>query len=146
MNTMVTDRRQSDAVRNWSAWDMARLLFHWVAAGAAVAVIGSLFLLTQILPGETVPILISAFAMLGIGLAGFYLWALAVGLPEIRRTFYGPMPLWSRGRRQKVQTPWFDHNGTMLWQHDGRGGWMRKVDVASAVPEAAEQMTDHAYH
>jgi len=139
MSTIYSDRQQSDETTAWSAWDMARLLFHWLVAGAAIVMIGSLFLLTQIFPGETVPILISAFAVLGIGLAGFSLWALAVGMQTVRHTFYGPVPTWLRQRRQKVPSPWFDHNGKMLWQRDPRGVWVRKVDVVSGMANPAGQ-------
>jgi hypothetical protein len=133
VSTMQTHRRPYGAAGSSSAWELARLLFNWLVAGAAIVLIISLFLLTRSFPRETVPILISAFAMLGIGLAGFWLWALAVGLPEIRRTFYGPIPMWTRRWRQKSAAPWFDHNGTMLWQRDGRGKWVRKVDSTSGL-------------
>jgi len=138
---MYSDRQQSDAAGSWSAWELTRLLFHWLFAGAVIVLICSLFVLAQIVPGETVPILISAFAVLGIGLAGFCLWALALGLPSVHRFFYGPLPVWPRKRGQKAVTPWFDHNGTMLWQSDGRGGWVRKGDVAAHMASHGEPTT-----
>jgi len=129
MSTMFSDRQDFDSAKSWSAWELARLFLHWVIACAAVVLIGTMFFLAQIFPSEMVPILVSAFALLGLGLASFCLWALAVGMQTVRRVFYGP---WSRNRREKVSTPWFDRNGAMLWQRDGRGGWVRKVDVVSS--------------
>ena len=145
MNTMYSHRRQSGETRLWARWELARLLLHWVAAGAAIFLICSLFLLARRYPGETIPILICAFAMLGIGLAGFCLWALAVGLPTIRESFYGPVPMWLRQRRQKLAAPWFDQNGTMLWQRDGRGGWVRKVDIASGMGGTAGREASNGF-
>jgi hypothetical protein len=143
MNTMYSARQQSGGARSGVAWELARLLFHWLVACAVIVLICNLFLLTEIFPGEAVPILISAFAMLGIGLAGFCLWALAVGMPTVRSTFYGPLPLWLRQRGQKTPAPWFDSRGAMLWQRDDHGGWVRKPDVASETPaEAAPAATN----
>ncbi len=144
MSTLYSDRQQSDAAGSWSAWELARLFFHWLVAGSVISLIVSLFVLAQIIPGETIPIMISAFAMLGMGLAGFCLWALAVGLPTVHRFFYGPLPAWPR-KRQKVTTPWFDRNGTMLWQRDGRGVWVRKVDVAPRMAGHGEPTTPNGF-
>ena len=139
MTTMYSDRRHSDGENGWSSRVFIRLLLHWLMAGAVIVSIVSLFLLIRVLPGETIPILISAFALLGIGVCGFCLWALAVGMPAVRRSFYGPTPVWSRNRRQKPVAPWFDHTGKMLWQRDGRGVWVRKADVAPRLGGSAEQ-------
>jgi len=145
MSTTYSDRRLSDEEDAWSPWEMARLLFHWLGVGAAIVLIGSLFLLSRIFATETVPILVSAFAMLGIGLAGFCLWALAVGLPTVRRFFYGPVPMWQHRREETASTPWFDQNGMMLWQRDGRGRWVRKLDLASRLAGASGQNTNDGY-
>jgi hypothetical protein len=139
MNTMYSAGQQSNGARSGPARELARLLFHWLVACAGIVLICSFFFLTQIFPGEAVPFLISAFAMLGIGVASFCLWALAVGMPTVRSTFYGPLPMWLRRRSQKVPAPWFDDNGRMLWQRDDHGGWVRKVDVASEMVSAAGQ-------
>jgi hypothetical protein len=139
MNTMYSARQQPEGARSGPAWELVRLLFHWLVACAVLVLICSLFLLTRIFPGEAVPILISAFAMLGIGLSSFCLWVLAVGMPAVRDTFYGPLPTWLGQRRQKVPAPWFDDNGRMLWQRDDQGGWVRRVDVASELQRAAGQ-------
>ena len=137
MNTLYSSRTQSGGLRRWANWELGRLLLNWSIVVAAIVLIDCLFCLTRILPRETVPILVTAFSLLGMSLAGFYLWALIVGMPRVRRTFYGPVPMWSRQRRHKTTAPWFDQNGTMLWQRDGRGGWVRKIDVASGLARSA---------
>ena len=145
MNTMYSSRKQSDGLRRWANWEMGRLLFHWSIVAGAVLLIVSLFFLTRILPREMVPILNTAFSLLGMGLAGFYLWVLVVGMPVIRRTFFGSVPMWMGQRRHKTTAPWFDQNGTMLWQRDGRGGWVRKIDVASGLARSASYEPKGSY-
>ncbi len=145
MSTLYSDPQQSDGSRNRSAWELARLLCHWLVASAVIALIASLFALAPIIPGEMVPILISAFAILGIGLAGCCLWVMAAGLPAVRRAFYGPLPLWPRQRGQKASVPWFDVNGAMLWQRDDLGRWVRKVDVTSSTEGTSGQTTNNGY-
>ena len=145
MSTLYSDQQPSDGSRNRPTWEWARLVGHWFAAGAVMAVIGTLFALAPVVPGEMVPILISAFAILGIGLAGCCLWVMAAGLPAVRRAFFGPPAVWLGQRRQKPSVIWFDVNGTMLWQRDDRGQWVQKVDVTPNMANASGQSPNNGY-
>ena len=145
MNTTYPSRTQSGGSQRWLGRELGRLLLNWSMVAAVIVPIGYLFSLTQVLPRETVAILITAFSLLGMSLAGFCLWALIVGMPTVRHTFYGPVPMWLRQRRHKAAAPWFDQNGTMLWQRDGRGGWVRKMDASPGLARSASNEPNGSY-
>jgi hypothetical protein len=68
-----------------------------------------------------------------------------VGLPTVRRVVYGPLPAWARKRRQRVTAPRFDQNGTMLWQRDGHGQWVQKVNDESGPQHRSEPANCSGY-
>ena len=131
MSGTYGDPRQSSAAKPWSAWDLARLVFHFLLGWGLALLIVGLFILPGILRGEAVPILISAFAVLGMALVGGGLWAQAVGWPMVLMAVFHAMTMRPQLRAPSFERPWFDRDGNMLWQRDGRGGWVQKTDPIS---------------
>jgi hypothetical protein len=126
VNTIYSSRAQPNVARPWSGRELAGLVLHWLAVWASILLIIGLFILSHVFTPEAVPILIIAFAVLGIELTACCLWAQMAGWPVVLLAIYGALTMRAYRTVPTPDRPWFDRNGIMLWQRDGRGGWVQK--------------------